>query len=134
MVSLIKALDLESPNTDSALKPYATPAMQARQAVAQYRAQRNEDVYYALLNIIESESAKGAVRLSLYHSDDRKYDAVTLRDNPTTYINDSALVDISIASLVDTETLVKRLESDGFTVTTMPIDKFGLCIDIISWE
>ena len=51
-----------------------------------------------------------------------------------TYTNDAALVDINIASIVNTELLVKRLESDGFTVNTMPIDKFGLCIDIISWE
>lgn len=111
-----------------------TPAERARQAVAKYRAQCNEDAYQALLNIITEESAKGAVRLSLYHCDDRKYDFVTLRNNPTAYINDAALVDINIASIVNTELLVKRLESDGFTVNTMPSAKFGLCIDIISWE
>ena len=111
-----------------------TPAERARQAVAQYHAQCNEDVYQALLNIITEESAKGAVRLSLYHCDDRKCEFVALRNNPTAYINDAALVDISIASIVNTELLVKRLESDGFTVKTMPSDKFSLVIDIISWE
>lgn len=111
-----------------------TPAERARQSVAKYRAQCNEDVYQSLLVIIAEESAKGAVRLSAYHCDDRKYDFVTLRNNPTAYINDAALVDINIASIVNTELLVKRLESDGFTVNTMPSDKFGLCIDIISWE
>lgn len=110
------------------------PAERARQAVAKYRAQCNEDVYQSLLVIITEEAAKGAVRLSAYHCDDRKYDFVTLRNNPTAYINDAALVDINIASIVNTELLVKRLESDGFTVNTMPSDKFGLCIDIISWE
>lgn len=111
-----------------------TPAERARKAVAKYHAQCNEDVYQSLLVIITEESAKGAVRLSAYHCDDRKYDFVTLRNNPTAYINDAALVDINIASIVNTELLVKRLESDGFTVNTMPSDKFGLCIDIISWE
>lgn len=129
MVTLTKALDLQSaPITTE------TPAERARQAVAKYRAQCNEDVHHTLLGIIESESAKGAVRLSLYHSDDRKYEAVTLRNNPTTYINDAALVDISIASLVDTELLVKRLESDGFAVKTMPSERFSTVIDTISWE
>ena len=127
MVTLTKALDLQSVKTE-------TPAEKARQAVAQYHAQCNEDVYPALLNIITEESAKGAVRLSLYHCDDRKCEFVALRNNPTAYINDAALVDISIASIVDTELLVKRLESDGFTVKTMPSDKFGTVIDIISWE
>ncbi|MBF1762568.1 MAG: hypothetical protein HXP18_01340 [Veillonella sp.] len=127
MVTLTKALDLQSLKTE-------TPAEKARQAVAQYHAQCNEDVYQSLLVIIAEESAKGAVRLSAYHCDDRKYDFVTLRNNPTAYINDAALVDINIASIVNTELLVKRLESDGFTVNTMPSDKFGLCIDIISWE
>lgn len=127
MVTLTKALDLQSVKTE-------TPAEKARQAVAQYHAQRNEDVYQALLNIITEESAKGAVRLSLYHCDDRECGFVALRNNPTAYINDEALVDISIASIVDTELLVKRLESDGFTVKTMPSDKFGTVIDIISWE
>lgn len=129
MVTLTKALDLQSP-----VNITETPAERARQAVAKYRAQCNEDVYQSLLSIIYEESAKGAVRLSLYHSDDRKCDFVTLRHNSTAYINDAALVDINIASIVNTELLVKRLESDGFTVNTMPSDKFGLCIDIISWE
>lgn len=136
MVTLIKALDLQSPapTIETPLQPEPSPAKKARQAVAKYRAQCNEDVYQSLLGIIDEESAKGAVRLSLYHSDDRKYDFVTLRDNPTAYINDAALVDINIASLVDTERLVKRLESYGFTVTTMPSERFTTVIDIISWE
>lgn len=127
MTSFIQPLPEHSITTE-------TPAERARQAVAQYHAQCNEDVYQSLLVIITEESAKGAVRLSAYHCDDRKYDFVTLRNNSTAYINDAALVDINIASIVNTELLVKRLESDGFTVNTMPSDKFGLCIDIISWE
>jgi len=127
MASFIQPLPEHSITTE-------TPAECARQAVAKFRDQCNEDVHHTLLGIIEAESAKGATKLSLYHSDDRKYDFVTLRDNPTAYINDAALVDINIASIVNTELLVKRLESDGFTVNTMPSDKFGLCIDIISWE
>ena len=127
MVSLVKALDLQSIKTE-------TPAEKARQAVAQYHAQCNEDVYQSLLGIITEESAKGAVRLSLYHCDDRKCEFVALRNNPTAYINDEALVDISIASIVNTELLVKRLESDGFTVKTMPSNTFGIAIDTVSWE
>lgn len=127
MTSFIQPLPEHSITTE-------TPAERARQAVAQYHAQCNEDVYQALLNIITEESAKGAVRLSLYHCDDRKCEFVALRNTTTAYINDAALVDISIASLVNTELLVKRLASDGFTVTTMPSDKFGTVIDIISWE
>lgn len=127
MVTLTKAVPEQYLITEA-------PAERARRAVAKYRAQCNEDVYQALLNIITEESAKGAVRLSLYHCDDRKCEFVALRNTTTAYINDAALVDISIASLVDTELLVKRLASDGFTVTTMPSDKFGTVIDIISWE
>ena len=63
MVTLTKALDLQSLKTE-------TPAEKARQAVAQYHAQCNEDVYQSLLVIIAEESAKGAVRLSAYHCDD----------------------------------------------------------------
>ena len=76
MVTLTNALDLQSaPITE-------TPAERARRAVAKYRAQCNEDVYQALLNIITEESAKGAVRLSLYHCDDHKCEFVALRNPP----------------------------------------------------
>jgi hypothetical protein len=128
MVTLTKVLDPQSPITTE------TPAELARQAVAKFRGQCNEDVYHALLGIIESESAKGAVGLSLYHCDDRKCDAVALRNRPTAYINDAAIVDINIASLVDTDKLVERLKADGFDVVVMSSDNFGTIIDIISWE
>ena len=127
MTSFIQPLPEHSITTE-------TPAERARQAVAKYRTQCNEDVHQALLNIIADESAKGAVRLSLYHCDDHKCDAVELRGSTTAYINAAALVDINMASLVDTDALVKRLEADGFAVATMSSDRFGPVIDIISWE
>lgn len=53
MTSFIQPLPEHSITTE-------TPAERARQAVAKYRAQCNEDVYHTLLGIIEAESAKGA--------------------------------------------------------------------------
>lgn len=127
MVTLTKALDLHSPKTE-------TPAELARQAVAKYRAQCNEGVYQDLLGIITEESAKGAVELSLYHYDDTNSPHTERIKPMDCYINGQAEVRINIASLVDTETLVKRLESDGFTVKTMGSANFGTVIDTISWE
>lgn len=129
MVTLTKALDLQSAPIIT-----ETPAERARQAVAKYRAQCLDDVYHALLGIIASESAKGAVSLDLYHYEDSSCAYVEQKSNAPRYINGRVRVHINNAPLIAYETLVKRLESDGFTVNTMPSDKFGLCIDIISWE
>lgn len=128
MVTLTKALDLQSaPITE-------TPADHARQAVAKYRAQCNEDVYHTLLGIIEAESAKGAVGLNLYHYADSSCAYVEHRSNVPRYINSRAHVYINNAPLIDYETLAKRLESAGFSIKTIPSEKYGTLIDIISWE
>lgn len=128
MVTLTKALDLQSPITTE------TPAERARQAVAKYRAQCLDDVYHALLGIITSESAKGAVGLDLYHYEDSSCAYVEQKSNAPRYINSRVRVHISNAPLIDYETLVKRLESDGFDVGTMDSDDYGTIIDFIDWE
>lgn len=128
MVTLTKALDLQSPITTE------TPAERARQAVAKYRAQCLDDVYHALLGIITSESAKGAVGLDVYHYEDSSCAYVEQKSNAPRYINSRVRVHINNAPLIDYETLVKRLESDGFDVGTMDSVDYGTIIDFIDWE
>nr|DAN56936.1 MAG TPA: hypothetical protein [Caudoviricetes sp.] len=128
MVTLTKALDLQSaPITE-------TPADRARQAVAKYRAQCNVDVYHALLGIIESESAKGATKLSLSYANEEKLPDVVIQFNYNKYIFVVVAVRINVTALLDHAELIKRFESAGFDVKTMPSDKYGTLIDIISWE
>lgn len=128
MVTLTKALDLQSPITTE------TPAERARQAVAKYRAQCLDDVYHALLGIIATESAKGAVVLSLYQYDDYNAPVVEAKDTADHYINGKVNVRINVAPIIDHIELAKRFESDGFGVDTMDNEDFGTVIDTISWE
>lgn len=111
-----------------------TPADKARLAVANHRDQCLDTVYHALLGIIETESAKGAVRLSLFHYDNVNEPLVLCKGEHTRYINVEVGVSITVASLISTPKLLKRLTADGFAVTTMHNDKFGTVIDYISWE
>lgn len=127
MVTLTKALDLQSPKPES-------PAERARQAVAKYRAQCLDDVYHALLGIIATESAKGAVGLDLYHYEDSSCAYTEQKTNAPRYINSRVRVHINNAPLIAYETLVKRLESDGFDVGTMGSADYGTIIDFIDWE
>ena len=128
MVTLTKALDLQSaPITE-------TPADRARQAVAKYRAQCNVDVHHTLLGIIESESAKGATKLSLSYTNDEKLPYVVVSFAYDNYIYNVVAVRINVAALINHTNLIKRLESDGFSIKTMPSEKYGTLIDIISWE
>lgn len=110
-----------------------TPAERARQAVAKYRAQCNEDVCHTLLGIIESESAKGATKLSLSYTNDEKLPYVVVSSAYDSYIYNVVAVHINVAALIKHDELIKRLESAGFDVKTMPSEKYGTLIDIISW-
>ena len=111
-----------------------TPAELARQAVAKFRDQCNVDVHHALLGIIESESAKGATKLSLSYTNDEKLPYVVVSFAYDKYIYNVVAVRINVAALINHADLIKRFESDGFDVTTMPSEKYGALIDIISWE
>lgn len=111
-----------------------TPAERARQAVAKYRAQCNEDVHHTLLGIIESESAKGATKLSLSYTNDEKLPYVVVSFAYDKYIYNVVAVRINVSALINHADLIKRFESDGFDVKTMPSEKYGTLIDIISWE
>lgn len=111
-----------------------TPAECARQAVAKYRAQCNEDVHHTLLGIIESESAKGATKLSLSYTNDEKLPYVVVSLAYDTYIYNVVAVRINVAALIKHDELIKRLESAGFSIKTMSSEKYGTLIDIISWE
>ena len=111
-----------------------TPAESARRAVAKYRDQCNEDVYHELLDIIETESAKGATKLSLSYTNDEKLPNVVVSFYYDKYIYNVIAVRVNVAALLDHADLVKRFESDGFDVKTMSSEKYGTIIDIISWE
>lgn len=111
-----------------------TPAYSARRAVAKYRDQCNEDVYHELLDIIETKSAKGATKLSLSYTNDEKLPNVVVQFEHDKYIYIAVSVRINVVSLLDHADLIKRFESDGFDVKTMPNEKYGALIDIISWE
>lgn len=111
-----------------------TPAERARQAVAKFRDQCNEDVYHALLGIIESESAKGATKLSLSYANDEKLPYVVVSFAYDKYIHNVVAVRVNVTALINHTDLIKRFESDGFDVKTMPSEKYGAIIDIASWE
>lgn len=111
-----------------------TPAEAARRAVAKYRDQCNEDVYHELLDIIETESAKGATKLSLSYTNDEKLPNVVVSFAYDKYIYNVIAVRVNVAALLDHADLIKRFESDGFDVKTMTSEKYGTIIDIISWE
>lgn len=127
MTSFIQPLPEHSITTE-------TPAERARQAVAKYRAQCNEDVYHTLLGIIEAESAKGATKLSLSYTNDEKLPYVVVSFAYDSYIYNMVTVRINVAALIKHDELIKRLESAGFSIKTMPSEKYGTIIDIISWE
>lgn len=127
MTSFVQPLPEHSITTE-------TPAERARQAVAKFRDQCNEDVYHALLGIIESESAKGATKLSLSYTNDEKLPYVVVQFSYDKYIFVVVAVRVNVAALVNHADLIKRFESDGFGVKTMPSDRYGTLIDIISWE
>lgn len=126
MVDLSKAVQ--------AVQPEPTPAEKAREAVAKFRDQCNADVYHALLGIIESESAKGATKLSLSYTNDEKLPYVVVSFAYDKYIYNVVAVRINVAALINHADLIKRFESDGFSIKTMPSEKYGTLIDIISWE
>lgn len=126
MVDLSKAVQ--------AVQPEPTPAERARQSVVKYRAQCNEDVYQSLRGIIAEESAKGAVRLGLWHYADAKAGIVEAYGAKDRYINGTVDVRINVAPLVDYAALETRLEHDGFDIKTALSDKYGTIIDTISWE
>lgn len=111
-----------------------TPAYKARQAVAAYRAQCNEDVYRKLLDIIDSESKKGATKLSLTYANGEKLPYVSVSFSYDHYIHVVVAVRINVASLLDNDKLIDRFEAAGFAVRTMPNTKYGTLIDTISWE
>lgn len=127
MVTLTKALPEQYLITE-------TPAERARQAVAKFRDQCNEDVYHALLGIIESESAKGATKLSLSYANDEKLPYVVVSFAYDKYIHNVVAVRVNVTALINHTDLIKRFESDGFDVKTMPSEKYGAIIDIASWE
>lgn len=127
MVTLTKAVPEQYLITE-------TPAERARQAVAKFRDQCNEDVYHALLGIIESESAKGATKLSLSYTNDEKLPYVVVSFSYEKYIYCGVSVRVNAAALIKHDELIKRFESDGFDVKTMPSEKYGVLIDIVSWE
>ena len=127
MTSFIQPLPEHSITTE-------TPAERARQAVVKFRDRCNADVYHALLGIIESESAKGATKLSLSYANDEKLPYVVVSFAYDKYIHNVVAVRINVAALLDHAELIKRFESDGFDVITMSSEAYGTIIDIISWK
>lgn len=110
-----------------------TPAEKARLAVAKFRNRCNEDVYHELLGIISSESDKGATKLSLSYVNDEKLPYVVVSFAYAKYIHNMIDVRINVAALINHADLIKRFESDGFDVKTMPNATYGVLIDLISW-
>jgi len=123
-------VDLSADLDDMKTEP---PAEKARLAVAKFRNQCNEDVYHALLGIISSESAKGATKLSLSYANDEKLPYVVVSFAYDKYIHNMIVVRVNVAALINHADLIKRFESDGFDVKTMPNEKYSVLIDLISW-
>lgn len=132
MVTLTKALDPQSP------APYRPLGDEARVNYEKFITNINDDLYEQLAECIRAASSHGARGIDVYYYDaivDVEREGLAYLENPEAlYNNGLASVRINIVKLVDWESLAKRLESAGFSIKTMPSEKYGTLIDIISWE
>ena len=143
MVSLIKCLDLESTKAETPAEkeqqvvPYKLLGDVARANYEQFITNVNDDLYEQLAECIRIASAQGALGIDVYRHDaieDVEREGLAYLEQPEAmYSNGLAQVGINISTLVDWESLAKRLEREKLTVLWRHYEDDGHVIDRVTW-
>lgn len=141
MVTLTKALDLQSPKTEMPVAPYKLLGDEARANYEQFITYVNDDLYEQLAECIRAASSQGAHGIDVYRHDaieDVEREGLAYLEQPEAmYSNGLAQVGINVSTLVDWEALAKRLEREKLMVTWTHYDDDGDgdgdVIDSVTW-
>lgn len=137
MVTLTKALDLQSPKTETPVVPYKLLGDAARANYEQFIANINDDLYEQLADCIRAASSQGARGIDVYCSDaieDVGREGLAYLEKPEVmYSNGLASVRINVVKLLDWESLAKRLEREKLTVLWNYYEDDGDVIDSVTW-
>lgn len=137
MVTLTKALDLQSPKTETPVVPYKLLGDVARANYEQFITNVNDDLYEQLAECIRIASSQGARGIDVYRHDaieDVEREGLAYLENPEVmYSKELAKVAINVDKLVDWEALAKRLEREKLMVTWTYYDDDGDVIDSVTW-
>lgn len=137
MVTLTKALDLQSPKTETPVAPYKHLGDEARANYEQFITNINDDLYEQLAECIRAASSQGARGIDVYYYDaieDVEREGLAYLEKPEAmYSNGLASVRINVVKLVDWESLAKRLEREKLTVLGQHYEDDGNVIDSVTW-
>lgn len=137
MVTLTKALDLQSPKTETPVVPYKLLGDEARANYEQFITYVNDDLYEQLAECIRAASSQGARGIDVYYYDaieDVEREGLAYLEKPEAmYSNGLASVRINVVKLVDWESLAKRLEREKLTVLWHHYEDDGNVIDSVTW-
>ena len=137
MVTLTKALDLQSPKTETPVAPYKLLGDEARANYEQFIVNINDDLYEQLADCIRAASSQGARGIDVYYYDaieDVEREGLAYLEKPEAmYSNGLASVRINVVKLVDWESLAKRLEREKLTVLWQHYEDDGNVIDSVTW-
>lgn len=137
MVTLTKALDLQSPKTETPVAPYKLLGDEARANYEQFITYVNDDLYEQLAECIRAASSQGAHGIDVYRHDaieDVEREGLAYLEQPEAmYSNGLAQVGINVSTLVDWEALAKRLEREKLTVLWQHYEDNGNVIDSVIW-
>lgn len=137
MVTLTKALDLQSPKTETPVAPYKLLGDEARANYEQFITYVNDDLYEQLAECIRAASSQGARGIDVYYYDaieDVEREGLAYLEKPEAmYSNGLASVRINVVKLVDWESLAKRLEREKLTVLWQHYEDDGNVIDSVTW-
>lgn len=137
MVTLTKALDLQSPKTETPVAPYKLLGDEARANYEQFITYVNDDLYEQLAECIRAASSQGARGIDVYYYDaieDVEREGLAYLEKPEAmYSNGLASVRINVVKLVDWESLAKRLEREKLTVLWQYYEDDGNVIDSVTW-
>lgn len=137
MVTLTKALDLQSPKTETPVAPYKLLGDEARANYEQFITYVNDELYEQLAECIRAASSQGARGIDVYYYDaieDVEREGLAYLEKPEAmYSNGLASVRINVVKLVDWESLAKRLEREKLTVLWQHYEDDGNVIDSVTW-
>lgn len=137
MVTLTKALDLQSPKTETPVAPYKLLGDEARANYEQFITYVNDELYEQLAECIRAASSQGARGIDVYYYDaieDVEREGLAYLEKPEAmYSNGLASVRINVVKLVDWESLAKRLEREKLTVLWHHYEDDGNVIDSVTW-
>lgn len=137
MVTLTKALDLQSPKTETPVAPYKLLGDEARKNYEQFITNINDDLYEQLAECIRAASSQGARGIDVYYYDaieDVEREGLAYLEKPEAmYSNGLASVRINVVKLLDWESLAKRLEREKLTVMWQYYEDDGDVIDNVTW-